>query len=92
MNRSQLVDAVAGASGLSTRDAESAVAATLEAIVASVAAGDSVNLAGFGAFEQRARAARVGRNPQTGTALDIPASVVPAFKAATAFRRRVAEA
>ncbi|WP_298133863.1 HU family DNA-binding protein [Micropruina sp.] len=92
MNRSQLVEVVAGAAGLSVRDADQAVTATLEAIVATVAAGESVTLPGFGTFEQRARAARTGRNPQTGAAMEIPASIAPAFKAGTAFRRRVAAA
>lgn len=92
MNRSQLVEAVAKAAELNQRDADQAVTAALEAIVAAVAAGDTVTLAGFGTFEQRARAARTGRNPQTGAAMEIPASVAAAFKPAAAFRRRVAEA
>lgn len=92
MNRSQLVEAVADATALSSREADQAVAATLEAITAAVARGESITLAGFGTFERRARAARTGRNPQTGATLEIPAGVSPAFKAATAFRRRVSEA
>lgn len=92
MNRSQLVEAVAEAAGLGTRDADRAIAATLETIIAAVTAGDSVTLAGFGSFERRSRAARTGRNPQTGATMEIPAGVTPAFKAAAAFRRRVTEA
>lgn len=92
MNRSQLVDAVAEATGLSPRDADQAVAAALETIAAAVVRGESVTLAGFGTFERRSRAARTGRNPQTGAAMEIPAGLSPAFKASAAFRRRVTEA
>lgn len=63
--------------------------AALEAIAAAVARGESVTLAGFGTFERRSRAARAGRNPRTGAAMEIPAGVSPAFRAAAAFRRRV---
>lgn len=88
MNRSQLVEAVAAAAGLSARDADQAVAAVLDSIVAAVSQGERVTLPGFGVFEHRTRAARTGRNPQTGEAMEIPASVIPAFKAAAAFRRQ----
>lgn len=56
-----------------------------------MASGESVTLAGFGTFERRSRAARTGRNPQTGAAMEIPAGLSPAFKAAPGFRRRVSE-
>lgn len=92
MNRSDLTDAVATATGLSATDAGRALSAALEAITAAVARGESVTLPGFGTFERRSRAARTGRNPQTGATMEIPAGVSPAFKAATAFRRRVAGA
>lgn len=92
MNRSQLVEAVASASGLRTYDADQALAAALEAIAAAVARGESVTLAGFGTFERRSRAARTGRNPRTGATMEIPASLAPAFKPAAGFRQRVAEA
>ncbi len=90
MNRKDLVQTVAQEAGLSTAQAEAAVAATLDGVVAAVAAGEKVSLAGFGTFEQRNRAARSGRNPQTGEAMEIAASVAPGFKPATAFKQAVA--
>ena len=90
MNRKDLVQTVAHEAGLSTAQAEAAVTATLDGVVAAVAKGDKVSLAGFGTFEQRNRAARSGRNPQTGEALEIAASVAPAFKPASAFKQAVA--
>lgn len=91
MNKRELVDAVAQGADLSKSGAESAVDAVVEAISSALANGDKVTLPGFGTFEVRERAARSGRNPQTGEAMEIPAGHSPAFKAATAFRRRVAE-
>lgn len=90
MNRSELIANVAEQTGLSAQQASAAVATTLDEIARGVAEGQTVSLAGFGTFEPRKRAARKGRNPQTGEPLDIPASVSPAFKPATAFRRLVA--
>lgn len=90
MNRSDLIAAVAEQTGLSAQQAGEAVGAALEGIVRGVASGDSVALAGFGTFERRERAARAGRNPQTGEAIQIAASVAPAFKPATGFKRAVA--
>lgn len=92
MNRSELVEAVAAGTELSQRQVDQALTATLDTIAASLAKGESVTLAGFGSFERRERAARTGRNPQTGTTIEIPAAKVPAFKAAAALRRRVADA
>jgi len=89
MNRKELVTAVAERSGLTGAQAQAALDAALEAIVASVAAGSKVTLPGFGTFESRERSARSGRNPQTGAAIEIPAGRVPAFKAAAPFRERV---
>lgn len=90
MNRKDLVDAVAREAGLSTPQAEAAVTAVLSSVSAAVADGDRVSLAGFGTFERRHRAARSGRNPQTGETLQIAASVAPAFKPAAAFKQAVA--
>ncbi|MFC5729089.1 HU family DNA-binding protein [Nocardioides vastitatis] len=92
MNRTQLVDAVAADTGLSAIEAGRAVAAALDQITRAVAAGDAVTLAGFGTFERRDRAARAGRNPQTGEAIEIAATRAPAFKPAAPFRRLVADA
>lgn len=91
MNRNQLAEQVAERAGLSTADATRALTATLDAIVDAVAGGDgTVALPGFGTFDRRQRQARTGRNPQTGEPMEIPATVAPGFKAAAAFRRRVA--
>lgn len=89
MNRTELKETVARESGLSAADADRAISAVLEAVVASVAKGEKVSLAGFGTFEARERAARTGRNPQTGQEIAIAASTAPAFKPATAFKDRV---
>ena len=81
MNKGELVDAVAGSAGLSRADAAKAVDATLDAIQGTLAAGGGVSLVGFGTFSVKARAARMGRNPRTGEAIQIKASNVPGFKA-----------
>lgn len=91
MNRKELVETVARESGLSATQAEAAVTATVDAVVAAVSRGEKVSVSGFGTFESRHRAARSGRNPQTGESIDIAASQAPAFKPATAFKRAVTE-
>lgn len=90
MNRNDLREAIATETGLSGVDADRALTALLDAVSASLAAGDKVTLPGFGTFEVRQRSARTGRNPQTGEAMEIAASLSPAFKAAAALKRRVA--
>ncbi|MBO8178276.1 MAG: HU family DNA-binding protein [Bacillus sp. (in: Bacteria)] len=80
MNKTQLIEAVAEKAGLIKKDATKAVDAVFEVIQNSLANGDKVQLIGFGNFEVRERAARTGRNPQTGEVIEIPASKVPAFK------------
>ena len=92
MNLSELRRTVAETSGVSGTDTDKVIDATLDAIGASLAKGDSVTLPGFGTFEVRHRNARAGRNPQTGAALQIAASDAPAFKAGAALRRRVSGA
>ena len=74
MNKAQLTDAVAAATDTSKAEAGRAVEATLNAIAGSLAGGDSVSLVGFGTFNVRHRAARTGRNPQTGATIQIAAS------------------
>ena len=81
MNKGELVDAVAAAAGLSRAEAGKAVDATLDAITGTLKNGGSVSLVGFGTFSVKARAARMGRNPRTGEAIQIAASNVPGFKA-----------
>lgn len=81
MNKTELIAAVAEKAEMSKKDAEKAVAGVVEAISDALAAGDKVQIVGFGTFEVRAREARTGKNPRTGEAVAIPASKVPAFKA-----------
>lgn len=90
MNKSELVEAVAAKTEMTKAAAGRAVEAVLESIAESVAKGDAVSVIGFGTFESRKRAARTGKNPQTGEALKIAAATVPAFKAGKAFKDRVA--
>ena len=91
MNKQDLVLAVAKEAGLSKKDAEKAVTATFASIVKAVKKGDKVSLVGFGSFEARKRAARVGRNPQTKAEIKIPATKIPAFKAGKGFKDAVAK-
>ena len=87
MNKNQLRDAVAEETGLSGAQAGKAVDVALNAIISAVAKGEKVSIAGFGTFEARERAARTGRNPQTGEEMQIAASTSPGFKAASAFKQ-----
>jgi DNA-binding protein HU-beta len=80
-NKNELVSKVADKAGLSKKAAESAVNAVIEAVGDSLKSGEKVSVVGFGTFEVRERAARKGRNPQTGKEISIPASRTPAFKA-----------
>ncbi len=89
MNKSQLADAAADKSGLSKGDTSRALDAVLDSITEALQGGDKVSLTGFGTFELRERAARTGRNPQTGEQLQVAASKAPAFKPAKAFKDAV---
>ncbi|OQP02933.1 DNA-binding protein [Geobacillus sp. 44B] len=89
MNKTELINAVAETSGLSKKDATKAVDAVFESITEALRKGDKVQLIGFGNFEVRERAARKGRNPQTGEEMEIPASKVPAFKPGKALKDAV---
>ncbi len=89
MTKDELVQNVASASGLSQADADRAIKALTESIREAVAQGDKVQIPGLGTFDRRERSARQGRNPQTGETIDIPATNVPGFKAATAFKNEV---
>ncbi|WP_210652083.1 HU family DNA-binding protein [Nocardioides sp. SYSU D00065] len=90
MNRKDLVETMARETGLTAGQADAALTAALDGVAAAVAAGERVTLPGFGTFERRSRAARTGRNPQTGEVLEIEASQAPAFKPAAAFKQAVA--
>jgi DNA-binding protein HU-beta len=89
MNKSELIDAVVAGAGIARNDAASATDAVFEAITRALAAGDQVNIAGFGNFSVKARAARAGRNPQTGETIQIKASNSPGFKAGKALKDAV---
>ena len=81
MNKTELIAATAEKAGLSKKDAERTLNAAIDAITASLVAGEKVQISGFGIFETKDREARVGRNPHTKQAIEIPATRVPAFKA-----------
>lgn len=81
MNKTELIDAVAQSASMSKADATRAVDSVLDAVTKALKQGNSVALPGFGTFEVRERAARQGRNPQTGQAIEIKAAKVPSFKA-----------
>jgi DNA-binding protein HU-beta len=89
MNKAEFIDAVASSADLSKADATRAVDAMIDTVTESLRKGDSVTLVGFGTFEVRERAARSGRNPQTGETIQIKASKAPAFKAGKAFKDAV---
>lgn len=89
MNKSELIAVVAERAGITKKDAEKAVAATLETITAELAKGEKVQLAGFGSFEVKTREARVGRNPRTNEAVQIPAAKAPAFKASKSLKEAI---
>ncbi len=81
MNKAQLVEAIASTANLSKVDAGRALNAVTDIITSSLSDGEGVQLTGFGSFMVRDRAARTGRNPQTGTSIAIPATRIAAFKA-----------
>lgn len=81
MNKTELVKQIAATSGLSQTQAERCLNAFTTTVAETLSQGDRLALPGFGTFEPRQRAARTGRNPQTGAELKIPASTIPAFKA-----------
>ncbi len=91
MNKTELVAAVAAKTELSKKNAEKAVAAVLETVAETLAAGEKVQLVGFGTFELREREARTAKNPRTGETVEVAASRVPAFKAGQALKTKVAK-
>jgi len=91
MNKTELIATVAQNAGMTKKDAERAVNATIEAITASLVAGDKVQLSGFGSFEVKNREARVGRNPHTRETINIPATKLPVFKASKTLKDIVAK-
>ena len=91
MNKTELIGAIAEKSGLSKKDSEKALAAAIDSITDALVAGDKVQLVGFGVFDVKERAERIGRNPRTKEEIKIPASRVPAFKAGKALKDAIAK-
>ena len=91
MNKAELINAVAEKADLSKKDCEAAVNAAIDVITAALQDCDKIQLVGFGTFEVAERAARVGRNPQTGEDMTIAASKAPKFKAGKALKDAVNE-
>jgi len=89
MNKAELIEAVVAKTGASKKDADAIVKATFDAIAEAMTKGDKVSLIGFGTFEVRERAAREGKNPQTGAKIKIAACKAPAFKAGKALKDAV---
>lgn len=89
MNKTELIGAVAEKALMTKKDAEKAVNAVLASVQDALAKGDKVQLVGFGTFEVRQRAARTGRNPQTGKEIKIAATKVPAFKPGKSLKEAV---
>jgi len=81
MNKSELIAIIAEKAELTKKDAEKALNAFVDGVTEGLVKGEKIVLVGFGSFETKERAARKGKNPQTGAVIDIPASKVPAFKA-----------
>ena len=91
MNKTELIALVAENAGLTKKDAERVINASIDAITASLVKGEKVQLSGFGTFETKTREARVGRNPHTKEEIHIPATRVPGFKASKALKDIVAK-
>lgn len=89
MNKTELINAIAEQTGLSKKDTESTINSFVNVVSDELAKKEKVQLVGFGTFETRERAARTGRNPQTGEELKIDAATVPAFKAGKALKDKV---
>ena len=91
MNKTDLIAIAAQSAGLTKKDTERVLNAALDAITASLNAGEKVQLSGFGTFEVKDREARIGRNPHTKEAIEIPATKVPGFMASKTLKDNVAK-
>jgi DNA-binding protein HU-beta len=90
LNKSELIDSIAEQSSLSKKDAEKFLNALIESFVNTLSEGDEINLANFGSFKVKTRAARKGRNPQTGAEITIPERKVVVFSAGKNLKESVA--
>ena len=91
MNKTELIAIASENTGVAKKDAERILNAAIDAITSAMVSGDKVQLSGFGTFESKQREARVGRNPHTKEAIEIPATRVPSFKASKVLRDAVAK-
>ena len=91
MNKTELIAAAAESAGLTKKDTERVLNAAIDAVTAALVNGEKVQISGFGIFETKDREARVGRNPHTKQAIEIPATRVPAFKASKTLKDIVAK-
>ncbi len=91
MNKAELINAAAEKAGLSKKDTETALPAVIDVITEALSKDEKVQLVGFGSFEVKSRAARIGRNPRTKEQIDIPASKIPVFKAGKALKDTVSK-
>ena len=89
MNKTELIAAVSESAGLTKKDTERVINAAIDAITASLVKGEKVQISGFGTFEIKDREARVGRNPHTKEAIEIPATRTPVFKPSKALKDTV---
>ena len=91
MNKTELIAIAAENAGLTKKDTERVLNAAIDAITLALIKGEKVQLSGFGTFETKDREARVGRNPHTKEAIDIPATRIPSFKASKALKDAIAK-
>lgn len=91
MNKTELIAVASENAGMTKKDTERVLNAAIDAITAALVKGEKVQLSGFGTFESKDREARVGRNPHTKEAIEIPATRVPSFKASKALKDNVAK-
>ena len=91
MNKTELIATAAERAGIAKKDAERLINAAIDAVTEALMAGEKVQLTGFGSFEVKDREARVGRNPKTREAVEIPATRVPQFKPSKALKDNVAK-
>ena len=91
MNKTELIASVAQSAGLTKKDTDRVISAAIDAITAALVNGEKVQISGFGTFETKEREARVGRNPHTKEAIEIPATRIPGFKASKALKDIIAK-
>jgi DNA-binding protein HU-beta len=91
MNKKELIERMAGKTGLTKKDCGTALDGFLSAVTKALQAGEAVKLVGFGSFEVKRRAAKTGRNPQTKETMEIPAQTIPVFKAGKGLKDSIAD-